>query len=164
LKKINKITEKYLALLLMLFVSSALFAQDNVKKPTIEKRAANVIKLGAIEPFFSTFSLAYERFIDETDISIQAKGSIAYRKITLWEAIEPQYLGYGLELQARYYMVIYNRDVPNGLYAGAFGKYAHKSAKLEVASGTITFIDGQGKTFGLLAATPIQKIYVKIHP
>ena len=94
--------------------------------------------------------LAYERFIDETELSIQGKASVAYRNIVLWDAVQPKYFGYSLELQARFYFIIYERQVPNGLYLGLFGKYSHKNATLKTASSKITFIDGFGKTIGLL--------------
>lgn len=129
----------------------SLFGQDKkAAKVFVERRADNVLKIGALEPLFSTYSLAYERFIDETELSIQGKASVAYRNIVLWDAVQPKYFGYSLELQARFYFIIYERQVPNGLYLGLFGKYSRKNATLKTASSEITFIDGFGKTIGLL--------------
>ena len=87
------------------------------------QRHENIIKLGLVEPFYSSLGVAYERFIPETTISIQAYGSITQRNVQIWESLKPTLKGFSGEIQGRYYYAPKNWNTVSGIYNGIFFKY-----------------------------------------
>jgi Protein of unknown function (DUF3575) len=127
--------------ILFLFLGQVLFA-------TAQQRD-NIIKLDVIQPIFSTFGLSYERVLPN-DWSVQLHGSYTYRDITIWESLQPKFTGFAAELQARRYFPAANRDLPTGVFAGAYGKYAQYQMNMVIPAGKINFLDGNSKIFGVL--------------
>ena len=113
------------------------------------QRHENIIKLGLIEPFYSSLGVAYERFIPETNISLQAYGSLTNRNVTIWENLNPTLKGFSAEIQGRYYYATKNRNTISGIYNGVFGKYGETQITMKVPEGVINFLDGNSKIFGL---------------
>ena len=115
-----------------------------------QHRRENIIKLGLIEPYYSSLGIAYERFIPETEISIQVYTSFTQRNITIWDNLKPTMIGFSGELQGRYYLAAKRRKTVSGIYNGVFGKYATNKISMEIPEGTVNFLDGNSKVFGLL--------------
>ena len=101
------------------------------------QRHENIIKLGLIEPFYSSLGVAYERFIPQTTISLQAYGSITQRNVTIWESLKPNLKGFSAEIQGRYYYATKNRNTISGIYNGVFGKYGETQITMKVPDGVV---------------------------
>jgi hypothetical protein len=113
------------------------------------QRRENIVKLGLIEPFYSSLGMGYERFIPETNISIQASGSLLRRNVTIWESLRPKLKGFSGEIQGRYYYPTKGRNTVSGIYNGVFFKYAENKITMQVPEGVVNFLDGKSKVFGL---------------
>ena len=113
------------------------------------QRHDNIIKLGLVEPFYSSLGVAYERFIPGTSISLQAYGSLTQRNVTIWESLEPTLKGFSGEIQGRFYHSSKTRNTISGIYNGAFAKYGETQITMKVPEGVVNFLDGNSKIFGL---------------
>lgn len=113
------------------------------------QRRENIVKIGLIEPFLSSFGIGYERFLPDTELSFQLGGSITQRKMVIWENLEPKASGYNAELQVRYYYPV-KKSIPSGIYAGLFGEYSQLKINMDIPDGTINFLDGNSKFIGFL--------------
>ena len=98
----------------------------------VAQRHENIIKLGLIEPYFFNLGIAYERFIPETNISLQIYGSLTQRNVTIWDNLKPRMTGYSGELQGRYYYTAQKRKTVSGVYNGLFAKYAENKISMKI--------------------------------
>ena len=128
---------------LFLFFSLHLTAQRG--------RHENVIKLDLVEPFYSTLGASFEKFIPDTDFSIQFNGSLTTRKITVWESLAANVRGYGAELQGRYYFSMKHHTLPSGVYNGIYAKYAPLKITMHIPEGDVNILDGNSKIIGFFA-------------
>jgi Protein of unknown function (DUF3575) len=129
----------YIFMLLNLSIPLSLHAQ----------RKDNVLKMDVIQPIFSTFGASYERFLNKTPWSIQLSGSFTSRTVTIWESLSPQLTGFSGELQGRRYFESGQRDLPTGVYAGAYAKYSAYKIHLQLPAGDVNFLDGNSKVGGI---------------
>lgn len=132
---------KFYTFSLLLF---CLLSQNSVQA----QRHENVLKLGLIEPFYSSFGISYEKFIPKTDFSVQANSSITQRKITIWDNLTAKMFGWSTEIQGRYYFKVNKKRFPHGIYNGLFTKYAQYKITMPVPEGTVNFLDGNSKFLG----------------
>lgn len=115
-----------------------------------KQRQENVIKIGLIEPFYSSFGVSYEKFIPETDISVQLHGSVLQRNIKIWENLTSKLSGFGVELQGRYYHSFKRHSVPSGIYNGLFIQYEQNKISMHIPEGVVNFLDGNSKFIGII--------------
>ncbi len=109
----------------------------------------NIIKLGLIEPYYLTLGVAYERFLPNLPISIQVYGSVTQRDVQIWESIKPKMRGFSGEIQGRYYYDNKSRNTISGIYNGVFVKYLENKMTMQIPAGTVNYLDGNSKIFGL---------------
>jgi hypothetical protein len=112
----------FLSLALVVFFSAASFAQKNV------------VKLNLFGLFASSYTLAYERVLNDK-MAVQL--TVGYRSykfadITLgtWNT-KDSYSGPTIIGEFRYYVTNASKDVPRGFYVAPFARYASYTEKYE---------------------------------
>ena len=138
--------------LLMITVATSfvLSTQMQAQSPILAPHRKNVVKVGLLEPIFSSFGLAYQRFVPGKKVSLQVGGSLTQRKITIWENLEPKVKGFSIELQGRYHYPVKESILTSGIYTGLFVDYSHYKVTLTIPEGDINFLDGNSKFVGFV--------------
>lgn len=141
----------YLLITIIAFASSFVLSTQILAQPPIKApHRKNVVKIGLLEPIFSSFGLAYQRFVPEKKLSIQLGGSFTQRKVTIWENLKPSVTGFSVELQARYHYSKKENILAGGIYTGLFVDYSQYKMKLSISQGDINFLDGNSKFAGFV--------------
>lgn len=135
----------YLIIVISLVLSTQVQAQS-IYAPD----RTNVVKIGLLEPIFSSFGLAYQKFIPDKNISLQIGGSLTQRKVTIWENLEPKIKGFSVEVQGRYHFPAKESILSSGVYTGLFVDYSQYKITLAIPDGDINFLDGNSKFVGFV--------------